>query len=124
MPSLNRETSGVVAPKDWAMARRGATETSPRPASSAPALDLKNTYRREMHLAFCPSQQVIEVANIFSALRAHHKPTLSAELANGRTANWLALFRQKESLLRLQCGLDDVFVGMDVADTVSGSVGI
>jgi hypothetical protein len=27
-----------------------------------------------MHLAFCPSRQVIEVANIFSALRAHHKP--------------------------------------------------
>jgi len=25
-----------------------------------------------MHLAFCPSLQVIEVANIFSALRAHH----------------------------------------------------
>jgi len=37
------------------------------------ALGLKSTYRREMHLAFCLSRQVIEVANIFSALRAHHR---------------------------------------------------
>src|ERR1700730_1516568 len=33
----------------------------------------KSTYRREMHLAFYPSRQLIEVANIFSALRAHHQ---------------------------------------------------
>jgi hypothetical protein len=57
------------------MARGGATETAPRPISSAPALGLKSTYRREVHLAFCPSRQLIEVANIFSALRAHHVAT-------------------------------------------------
>jgi hypothetical protein len=34
-----------------------------------------------MHLAFCLSGQVIEVANIFSALRAHHKPTFGVEIA-------------------------------------------
>src|SRR5712671_2265189 len=55
--SLNRgQTSG--APKDapigGSMARRGATETAPRPISSAPALGLKSTYRREMHLVFLP----------------------------------------------------------------------
>ena len=33
-----------------------------------------------MHLAFGPSRQVIEVANIFSALRAHHKPTFYIEI--------------------------------------------
>jgi hypothetical protein len=43
-----------------------------RQPSSVLALGLKSTYRREMHLAFCPSRQVIEVATIFSALRAHH----------------------------------------------------
>jgi hypothetical protein len=54
------------------MARRGATETAPRPISSAPALGLKSAYRRELHLAFSLPRQVIEVANIFFALRAHH----------------------------------------------------
>ena len=34
-----------------------------------------------MHLAFGPSRQVIEVANIFSALRAHHKPTFCVQIA-------------------------------------------
>ncbi len=49
--------------------------------SSALTLGLKSAYRREMHLAFGPSRQVIEVANIFSALRAHHKPTFSVQIA-------------------------------------------
>src|SRR6266478_8028717 len=78
--SLNRGQTSPrrTAPIRGSMARRGATETAPRPISSAPALGLKSTYRRELHLAFCLSRQVIEGANIFSALRAHqrHKPLM------------------------------------------------
>ena len=33
------------------------------------AFGLISTYRREMHLSFGPSRQVVEVASIFSALR-------------------------------------------------------
>jgi hypothetical protein len=61
-----------TAPVGGSTARRGATETALRPISSAPALGLKSTYRREMHLALCLSRQVVEVTNIFSTLRAHH----------------------------------------------------
>jgi hypothetical protein len=50
-------------------------------ASSVLALGLKGTIRREMHLAFCPSRQVINVVTIFSALRAHHKPMFGVEIA-------------------------------------------
>jgi hypothetical protein len=34
-----------------------------------------------MHLAFYPSRQVIEVTSIFSALRAHHRPSFSSGIA-------------------------------------------
>jgi hypothetical protein len=50
----------------------------------APTLGSKSTFRPEMHLAFCPSRQVIEVAHIFSTLRAHHKPTFSVEIAHAQ----------------------------------------
>jgi hypothetical protein len=49
-------------------------------------LSLKSTYRREMHLAVYLSQQGLEIANIFSALRAHHKPTFSDFLRRGGSA--------------------------------------
>ena len=39
---------------------------APHLKSSPPALDLKSTYGREMHLAFCASRQAIEIAFIFS----------------------------------------------------------
>lgn len=41
---------------------------------------LKGTYRREIHLSFCSARQVIEITNILSALRAHHKPTIGIEI--------------------------------------------
>ena len=53
---------------------------APRTFCSAPALGLKSTYAPEMHFDLCSSAQVVEVANIFSALRAHHKPKFASIL--------------------------------------------
>jgi hypothetical protein len=56
---------------------RLACQTFPGELLPRSALGLKSSYTREMHLTFCPSRQVVEVAHIFSALRAHHKPPFS-----------------------------------------------
>jgi hypothetical protein len=57
----------------WIIYRDSPRQDNPRQRDCHLAeRGLKSTYRPEMHLAFCPSRQVIEVANIFSALRACH----------------------------------------------------
>jgi hypothetical protein len=55
-----------TAPVGGSMARRGVLKRRRARLSSALALGLKSTYRREMHLAFCPSRQIVEVGKIYS----------------------------------------------------------
>jgi len=81
---IENASGGTGVRTDQTGAWPGATETAPRPIGSAPVLGLKDAHRLEMHLAFRLSRQVIEVANIFSALQAHqahHKPSFSVEIA-------------------------------------------